>query len=502
MTILSTVKSIEKNQNLVNREIESIISVISSNIPDASFFVDIILPFANNPTIQGKGLSSSTALWLLAILFQYSPPKAVSLNTLNNILDFLKCSPTTRKLVDQTLDVTDACDVLYHSTSKYAEKVDEVLSDALRFKVIFTGTQLLAIKSINMDRYKNGNALSNTAFLDTESLPERMVFNSFRVLQHPVQEISLIYAHYLPTLLESLRLSRNHPPEQWDDNSVNMRMIEIMLDYMTPQALEDVGAPEQLVEILVRAGSKTNKSGDSRETNSSHIRTRIRSVQNFIRLYSLDLDEYHFQRYFTYIFNGLLMPCFSISEPHTGTSPLAIQDKLRQQTIVCLKAAIAAGGLTAEEKHRSQTILIEHLHHVDERTRELSIPALITLLEYYHVSELALNADVEKECLCALLGRFDDEKKAVRMCLYNNLSPLLSKLSDQGIYTTTNALVSQLELSNRHDDTQALVAIRQLLKIAYDQVGNAVLEIIVEKQANSNAFELYSSIIEYLQDND
>jgi hypothetical protein len=151
------------------------------------------------------------------------------------------------------------------------------------------------------------------------------------------------------------------------------------------------------------------------------------------------------------------MPCFSISEPHTGTSPLAIQDKLRQQTIVCLKAAIAAGGLTAEEKHRSQTILIEHLHHVDERTRELSIPALITLLEYYHVSELALNADVEKECLCALLGRFDDEKKAVRMCLYNNLSPLLSKLSDQGIYTTTNALVSQLELSNRHDDTQALV---------------------------------------------
>jgi hypothetical protein len=96
------------------------------------------------------------------------------------------------------------------------------------------------------------------------------------------------------------------------------------------------------------------------------------------------------------------MPCFSISEPHTGTSPLAIQDKLRQQTIVCLKAAIAAGGLTAEEKHRSQTILIEHLHHVDERTRELSIPALITLLEYYHVSELALNADVEKECLCAL----------------------------------------------------------------------------------------------------
>ncbi|KAM3588326.1 hypothetical protein VKS41_000774 [Umbelopsis sp. WA50703] len=307
-----------------------------------------------------------------------------------------------------------------------------------------------------MDRYKNGNALSNTAFLDTESLPERMVFNSFRVLQHPVQEISLIYAHYLPTLLESLRLSRNHPPEQWDDNSVNMRMIEIMLDYMTPQALEDVGAPEQLVEILVRAGSKTNKSGDSRETNSSHIRTRIRSVQNFIRLYSLDLDEYHFQRYFTYIFNGLLMPCFSISEPHTGTSPLAIQDKLRQQTIVCLKAAIAAGGLTAEEKHRSQTILIEHLHHVDERTRELSIPALITLLEYYHVSELALNADVEKECLCALLGRFDDEKKAVRMCLYNNLSPLLSKLSDQGIYTTTNALVSQLELSNRHDDTQAL----------------------------------------------
>lgn len=251
-------------------------ATISSKIPDATFYVDILLPIANNPASQEKGLSSSAALWLLSMLFQYSPPKAVSLNTLNRVLDFLKCAPTTRKLVDQTLDVTDACAVLCHSTTRYAEKVDEILSDALRYKVITIGTQFLAINSMNTERYMDGISLNNSSSVNSNLFPEQMVFSTFRVLQHPAQDISAIYAHYLPTILEGLRLSRSEPPEHWNDSSVNMRMVEIMLEHINSQALEEVGVPEQLVEILVRAGSLANKTGNSRETDSSCIRTRIR----------------------------------------------------------------------------------------------------------------------------------------------------------------------------------------------------------------------------------
>ncbi|KAG2175449.1 hypothetical protein INT43_001096 [Umbelopsis isabellina] len=500
LVMLSTVKSVEKDSKLI----EGIIAAISSKIPDATFYLDILLPFANNPAIQEKGLSSSTALWLLSMLFQFSSPNAVSLNTLNRVLDFLKCAPTTRKLVDQVLNVTDACAVLCHSITKYAERVDEVLSDALRYKVITIGTQFLAINSINTESHKDGISLNNFSFSSPNLFPEQMVFSTFRALQHPAQEISAIYAHYLPTILEGLRLSRSEPPEQWNDNSVNMRMVEIMLDHINSQALEEVGVPEQLVEILVRAGSMASKSGNSRETDSSCIRTRIRSVQCCIKLYSLDLDAYLFQRYFAYIFNGLLMPCFAISEPHTGASTLAVQDRLRQQTTVCLKAAISIGAsvLTEEEMTLSQKTLVENLHHSDERTRELTIAALITLMEHYHSFGQNIDAEVEKECLSALLERFHDEKKSVRMCLYNSISPLLPLLSDQGKNSTTSALVNQVELSNMQGDKQALMAIRQLLKVAYDETGNAVLEIIAEKQALSKTPELYSSFIEHLQHND
>lgn len=154
------------------------------------------------------------------------------------------------------------------------------------------------------------------------------------------------------------------------------------------------------------------------------------------------------------------MPCFALSEPHTGASTLAVQDRLRQQTTVCLKAAIAIGAsdLTDEEKKLSQKTLIGNLHHSDERTRELTIAVLITLLEHYHAREQSIDAEVEAECLTALLERCHDEKKSVRMCLYNSLSPLLSLLSQRGKKSTIFALVNQVELSNTQGDKQALVS--------------------------------------------
>ena len=195
-------------------------------------------------------------------------------------------------MMEEPLLVPHACAVLYYSTHNYAQVVEEVMSDALRYKVILTGTRLLALYSITNENFVDDVALSTSSISETAKLAKHFVFQTFSVLYRPAQDASTVYAHYLPTLLENFRMSRNEPPEHWKENSLPMRMVEVILETIEPQALEDEGAPEQLVEILVKAGSQSQENRSEREIDSSQVRTRIRSVCYAYYVQSLKMIKY------------------------------------------------------------------------------------------------------------------------------------------------------------------------------------------------------------------
>src|ERR1700712_4773423 len=95
-------------------KISTIIQTISASIPSASFYLDILLPIATNPSGQDAGVDSATAFWLLSIFLQHSPQKAISLNILNKVLDALKSPAMTRKMAEGSMLVTDACAIFFY----------------------------------------------------------------------------------------------------------------------------------------------------------------------------------------------------------------------------------------------------------------------------------------------------------------------------------------------------------------------------------------------------
>lgn len=114
-------------------------------------------------------------------------------------------------------------------------------------------------------------------------------------------------------------------------------------------------------------------------------------------------------------------------------------------------------NLTISEQDASQTMLINHLHHIDERTRELSTMALVAFLRRYLTYETETVVKREQTCLDALLDRANDEKKSVRSALYAKLPSILGILSNDAKQSVVQAMVVQLEFCHKHYDTQSLV---------------------------------------------
>lgn len=254
----------------------AIIDVVAMKITNASFYLDVLLPLTTNSSNTEGGISPTIALWLVSTFIQHSPPGAIHLSLLSKILSHVKSSNFTKVLLQDTTSVIDACDIFYYSMRNYVGTTHEKLSEENNYKVFITGIQLLAICSMAADNLEQEPMKSHQVSSGRLSDAQKLITDTIGGIYQPALPVDMVIAHYLSTLIESLGKYRGNEPERWNDETLHLRILEVVLTRIDLQVLVDKGVTEKIVNLLVRVGSLVKTGASGREIDSGRIEARIR----------------------------------------------------------------------------------------------------------------------------------------------------------------------------------------------------------------------------------
>lgn len=158
------------------------------------------------------------------------------------------------------------------------------------------------------------------------------------------------------------------------------------------------------------------------------------------------------------------MSCMEMSEPHAVAGALAIQNKLRQRTLVCLTVAMENNDISfnAEQQTKIEVMLIDNLQNRDEHTRQLSVAATVEFLKLHLAAGTAPMSHSASTCLQAMLSRANDDKRIVSLSLYTQLPSILGILPSDALQLLMNTVVSQIEYIYKRKDVKLMVIICQI----------------------------------------
>ncbi|KAI7877924.1 hypothetical protein K492DRAFT_171317, partial [Lichtheimia hyalospora FSU 10163] len=123
--------------------------------------------------------------------------------------------------------------------------------------------------------------------------------------QH-VSMVSSVYGHYLSTLLKRIygQSKAYKRPNAWKSSSMELYMLEILVESITGDALENAGVTEQLVELICYAGLRSTKEYQE----LGDIAVRKRAMQLLSSLFRKDKGEHCLASYESTFFEHLLTP--------------------------------------------------------------------------------------------------------------------------------------------------------------------------------------------------
>jgi hypothetical protein len=109
-------------------------------------------------------------------------------------------------------------------------------------------------------------------FINTKQVLLKTVMMLHNVSQKPEN----VFVQYLPYFLEAIKKPRGNPPEKWNDESVFLRMLEVIVVESGQTIIESRHILDEVVRILIRCGSQQPEGKNGRDTDGSVIGARSR----------------------------------------------------------------------------------------------------------------------------------------------------------------------------------------------------------------------------------
>lgn len=129
------------------------------------------------------------------------------------------------------------------------------LADTIRVRIVWFATVLRAASRI----YHDNNP--TTASVRENSTVTELVNQLIGGFTQHISMVSGVYGHYLPTLLKRIcgQSKAHNRPNAWKTSSMELYVLEILVESIAGDALENAGVTEQLVELVCYAGLRSTK---------------------------------------------------------------------------------------------------------------------------------------------------------------------------------------------------------------------------------------------------
>lgn len=220
-------------------------------------------------------MKPSTCLWLLERFINYAAIDAISLHELSRILDLLKSSTLTKILLSEGQCTSNAANILHYAILHCIETTKGTLGEDYRNKTIMVALHLMALCSMSSDDKANGSPQDEIAVTDSINTKQNLL-KTVMMLHNVSEKPEDVFVQYLPCFLEAIKKPRANPPEKWDDESVFLRMLEVILMESGQKIIESRQTLDEVVRILIRCGSQKPDGKSGRDTDGSVIGARSR----------------------------------------------------------------------------------------------------------------------------------------------------------------------------------------------------------------------------------
>lgn len=220
-------------------------------------------------------MKPSTCLWLLERFINYAAAGAISLHELSRILDLLKSSTLTKILLSEKQRISNAANILDYAILHCIETTHGILSEDYRNKTMMVALHLMALCSMSSEDTANGVQQDEMAATDSINT-KRNLLKTIMMLHNVSQEPENVFVQYLPYFLEAIKKPRGNPPEKWNDESVFLRMLEVIIEESGQKIIESRHTLDEVVRILIRCGSQQPEGKNGRDTDGSVTGARLR----------------------------------------------------------------------------------------------------------------------------------------------------------------------------------------------------------------------------------
>ncbi|KAI8142417.1 hypothetical protein BJV82DRAFT_142071 [Fennellomyces sp. T-0311] len=243
----------------------------------------------------------SITMILLRELISGAPFGSISDRDIDIVLCALEAPHIYEEFIEREELIMETAKLLIASI----QHLTKPIPDTVRVLIIWVGLILRAASAVRQNLNHVAMADEFRGNLGSEMVVAE-VNQAILCDLHPQPAMSDLFGRYSPTLLqwlESARTTRN--PRTWMETSIEIKMLEIIVSALDPDALEDSGVPEQLAWMLGSAGSS---SGTGKADELGCVYVRIRSMEMLSFLFRIDQDYAHFRPYTAQLFTILFNP--------------------------------------------------------------------------------------------------------------------------------------------------------------------------------------------------
>lgn len=228
------------------------LSILGERIPEAMYIHAMIPRFAEEELLHAETMCMGTkglaiAVDMLNALLSGSSPGVVSRRDVGHLIETLD-KPYFWKLLSEDEElIYGTAKLLQVMVTRHTSQLD--LTDTLCNSIVWFATVLRAAS-----RIYHSNSSSATSVQENTAITEivNQIIGSFN---QDASMISSVYERHLTARLKRL-CGR---PNAWKSSSMELYVLEILVESITGDDLEDAGVTEQLVELVCYAGSTPTK---------------------------------------------------------------------------------------------------------------------------------------------------------------------------------------------------------------------------------------------------
>lgn len=228
------------------------LSILGERIPEAMYIHAMIPRFAEEELLHAETMCMGTkglaiAVDMLNALLSGSPPGVVSRRDVGHLIETLDKPYFWQLLSEDEELIYGTAKLLQVMVTRHTSQLD--LTDTLCNSIVWFATVLRAAS-----RIYHSNSSSATSVQENTAITEivNQIIGSFN---QDASMISSVYERHLTALFKRL-CGR---PNAWKSSSMELYVLEILVESITGDDLEDAGVTEQLVELVCYAGSRPTK---------------------------------------------------------------------------------------------------------------------------------------------------------------------------------------------------------------------------------------------------